>query len=108
MEDRRVFARINIKFPLKFLDPSSGKEGKGETVDISANGVGFITKEKISTKTPLEMWLEIPDRHSPLYTRGDVVWSKADAKKQRVGVRLEKAEFMGLGRAMWLKRRASK
>jgi hypothetical protein len=108
-DDRRVFARMSAKFPLRYLDPSSGKEGKGETTDICANGVGFITKDRLSNKAPLEMWLEIPDRHAPLYTRGDVVWAEepSGANRQRIGVRLERAEFMGLGRAMWLKKRSA-
>lgn len=108
MEDRRVFARIDVKFPLRFLEPGSGREGEAEAVDISANGVGFIGKEKLAVKTPLEMWLEIPDHHAPFYTRGEVVWSEdlADTNRYRAGIRLERAELMGLARALWIKRRA--
>ncbi len=108
MEDRRVFERINTKMPVKFLDPSSGREGKADTIDISANGVGFVTNENLSALTSLEMWLGIPDYREPLYTRGRVVWSEAlpETGQQRVGVRLEKAELMGLARVLWLKKRA--
>ncbi|MBU3958745.1 MAG: PilZ domain-containing protein [Candidatus Omnitrophica bacterium] len=109
MEDRRVFARIDVKFPLRFLEPGSGREGEAEAVDISANGVGFIGKEKLAAKTPLEMWLEIPDHHAPFYTRGEVVWSSkdlTDTESYRAGVRLEKAELMGLARTLWVKRPA--
>lgn len=101
MEDRRVFARIEAKFPLRFLDPRSGKEGGGETVDVSANGVGLVTSENLTVQTPLEMWLQIPDQHDPFYTRGEVVWFE----KPRAGVRLERAELMGLARVLWFKRR---
>jgi hypothetical protein len=102
MEDNRVFERINAHFPLRFLDPISGKEGKARTVDISANGLGFITKENLASATPLELWLHIPDQHEPFYTRGQVVWSKglAGEERQRIGVRLEKAELMGLARIL--------
>lgn len=87
MNERRIFARINIKIPVKFLNPTNGREGKAETVDISANGVGFVTKEILSAQTPLEMWLVIPDNLEPLYTKGEVVWSKvlAGTDQQRVG-----------------------
>lgn len=101
MEDQRVFARIEAKFPLRFLDPNSGKEGTAETVDVSANGVGLVAAENLAVRTPLEMWLQIPDQHDPFYTRGEVVWTD----KQRVGVRLERAELMGLARVLWFKRR---
>ena len=108
MEDNRIFERIPVKFPLNFLDSRSGGEGEAEAVDISANGVGFITPKKLSDMTPLEMWLHIPDKHEPFYTRGQVVWSKAmpDEERQRIGVRLEKAELMGLARALWTQGRS--
>ncbi|MFA5090880.1 MAG: PilZ domain-containing protein [Candidatus Omnitrophota bacterium] len=108
MEDQRIFERLDTRVPLRFLDPASGKEGIAETVDISANGLGMITKEGLNTSTALEMWLAIPDHRDPFYTRGEVVWSKASAgtSQNRVGIRLEKAELMGLARTLWLKERA--
>lgn len=102
MEDRRVYTRIHVKIQVKFLDLGSGKEGEAETLDISANGVGFVTKENLSTNTALDMWLIIPDNHEPLYTRGEVVWAKPseDGQQQRVGVRLVKEDFIGLSRTL--------
>lgn len=101
-----MFARTGIRFPMRFLDPTNGREGQADTVDISANGLGFVTSENLSVRTPLEMWLGIPDQHEPLYTRGEVIWSanSANMEKQRVGVRLEKAELLGLARALWVKK----
>ncbi|MEI6631663.1 MAG: PilZ domain-containing protein, partial [bacterium] len=100
MEDNRVFERINARFPLRFLDPVSGREGEAQTVDISANGLGMVTHESLEPHTPVEMWMSIPDQHEPLYTRGEIVWSNslADPRQKRLGVRLEKAELMGLAR----------
>ena len=109
MEDKRVFARIDTKFPLRFLDLNSGREGEAETIDVSANGLGLVTNEPLAPQTPLEMWLRIPDQHEPLYTRGEVVWSRAvdGGERQRIGVRLLKAELMGLARVLWLQREAA-
>ncbi len=109
MDDHRVFERIKTRLPLRFLDPSSGREGQADTTDISANGLGLVTNESLSVMTPLEMWLGIPDKHEPLYTRGEVVWSEPlpGTGEHRVGVRLEKAELMGLARVLWLKERAA-
>lgn len=106
MEDRRIFERIDARFPVRFLDPSSGREGRADTVDISANGVGFVTPEALSVNTPLEMWLDIPDQNEPLYARGEVVWSRpyTASGKMRFGVQLEKAQLMGLARALWVKK----
>ncbi len=105
MEDRRVYTRINMKIHLKFLDLNKGSEGEADTVDISANGVGFVTREILSTNTPLDMWLIIPDHHEPLYTKGEVIWAKPleDGQQQRVGVRLAKEDFLGLARTLWMK-----
>jgi len=106
MEDRRLFARVETKFPMRFLDPGSGAEGEAQIMDISANGIGFITERRLPANTELEMWLDIPDHHSPFYTRGAVAWSRdLGDNGQRVGMHLEKAEFMGLGRALWMKRK---
>ena len=106
MEDRRLFARVATEFPMRFLDSRSGAEGEARSVDISANGIGFITERRLPEKSELEMWLDIPDQHSPFYTRGVVAWSQdLDDNRQRVGMQLEKAEFMGLGRALWMRRK---
>ena len=109
MEDRRVFERINTRLPVKFLDPLSGREGQADTTDISANGLGLVTNESLPAMTSLEMWLGIPDQHEPFYTRGEVVWSEPlpGTGAHRIGVRLEKAELMGLARVLWLKERAA-
>ncbi len=108
MNDRRLFARIDTKFPLRFLNSINGNEEAAQVVDISAGGVGFVTESILPVNAPLEMWLNIPDRHVPFYTKGDVVWSSPipEADQQRVGVRLEKAELMGLARILWLNNQA--
>ncbi len=101
--DKRMFARIPIRLPMRFLASGMGKECPGQTVDISANGIGLLCKEKLPPKTPLEMWLELPNSRSPFYTRGEVVWSSpmGEAVEQRTGVRLEKAELLGLAPVLW-------
>jgi hypothetical protein len=49
------------------------------------------------------MWLNIPDRGEPLYTRGRVVWSKMwEPNKYRLGINLEKADLMGMARILRL------
>jgi hypothetical protein len=100
-EDKRIFERFSTRLPLKFLDLYSNKEGRGETLDISAKGIGLVANTEIEAQTPLELWLEIPDKGEPLYTRGQVVWSEMlEQNKCRLGVNLEKANLMGLGRAL--------
>jgi len=99
MEDRRIFARFPARFPLRFMELATNKEGEAQTQDISAKGIGLVADREFSPHTPLEMWLNIPDHHEPFYTRGEVVWSnRLEPNKYRVGIELEKAELMGLSR----------
>jgi len=101
MEDRRIFQRFDIRFPVKLLDLNSGQEVNAQTSDISAKGMGVRLKQNIAAQTPLEAWLSIPDRGEALYTRGNVVWSKPEgAGEYRLGIDLEKADLMGLSRIL--------
>lgn len=100
-EDKRIFERFSTRLPLKFLDLYSNKEGRGEALDISAKGIGLVANTELEAQVPLELWLEIPDKGEPLYARGKVVWSEMlEENKCRLGVNLEKANLMGLGRAL--------
>lgn len=101
MEDRRIFERFPVNFPLRFLDLKQNKEGRATARDVSAKGVGFVTNEALGPQTSLEIWIEIPDKGEPLYTRGEVAWSLPQgANEYRVGVDLEKADLMGLSRVL--------
>jgi len=104
-EDRRMFQRFAVDFPLRFLELNSNKQGQAQTVDISAQGIGLVSDKKLTVHAPLELWLEIPDDRQPMYTRGEVMWTQpAEDNKFRIGINLERVEFMGLARAL----RASK
>lgn len=100
MEDRRIFERFPARFPLRFIDLKDNKEGIAQVRDVSAKGVGMITNEQLEPHTPLELWLQIPDRGEPLYTRGEVVWSNLKGIHYHTGINLERADMMGLSRAL--------
>jgi hypothetical protein len=100
-KDQRIFERFRARLPLRFIDLKGNKEGQAEVRDISAKGLGILAKNELPPQTPLEMWLDIPDRGEPFYTRGEVVWSKLSEPGQwRVGVNLEKADLMGMSRIL--------
>jgi len=100
-EDKRVFARFQTQFPVRLLDSRSNKEINAETCDISAKGAGIISDAALTPNSSLEVWFDIPDKGGPLYTRGEVVWSKKTADgRYRSGINLEKADLMGLGRVL--------
>ncbi|MFC1674979.1 PilZ domain-containing protein [Candidatus Omnitrophota bacterium] len=100
-QDRRVFERIPASIPVKILDLNSNQEGVALTEDISAKGLGFSTNLALQPSSNLELWLEIPDKGDPLYTRGNVVWSQPQGEAEyRAGIELEGADLMGLSRVL--------
>lgn len=101
MQDKRIFERFQVRFPLRFLDLKENRESEAEVFDVSAKGLGMITREQLRPNTTLEMWLKIPDNREPLYTRGQVVWSKSHGQDAyRSGISLERADMMGLSRVL--------
>jgi len=100
-EDRRVFERFPTGLAVRYVNTSANREGAAQTQNISAKGVGLVTKEALPVRDSLELWLEIPDTGEPLYTRGEVVWTKPVAMNEyQVGINLEKADLMGLSRVL--------
>jgi len=101
VEDHRTFARFSAKFPLRYLNLNDNKEGEAQIADISAKGLGFVSNEFLRSRTSLEMWLNVPDGGEPLYTRGEVIWVTPHGQAgYRVGVRLERADLMGVSRIL--------
>ena len=101
--DKRLFARIPTELPIRLLASGQEEECSARTVDISANGIGLVCKEEFAPQTSLEMWLEMPETKSSFYTRGEVVWSHQipESEEYRTGIRLEKAELLGLAPILW-------
>lgn len=100
--DRRIFERFSARFPLRFIDLKRNKEGQAEVSNVSAKGLGIVAAEPFTADTPLEMWLDIPDKGEPVYCRGGVVWCKSGQPGQQccAGIDLEKADLMGLSRLL--------
>ena len=109
MDERRMFERFKVDFPIKFVKKGDSKEGTGRMIDISASGGGLIiTAEELSPSIDLEMWLFIPDNHEPLYTNGHVIWTKKIKENlYRAGVEFNKVDFMGVSRALRIFRQRS-
>lgn len=101
MEDRRIFQRFNARFPAKLLDLNTGMEIPAETFDVSAKGIGLVLKQDLAKNTPVEAWIQIPDRGEPLYSRGISAWSRQENESEyRAGLDLERADLMGLSRVL--------
>jgi hypothetical protein len=100
-EDKRVFARLPVNLSVKYLDLGSNTEGEALTEDISAKGMGLMMSRPLAPNSSLEMWLRVPDKGEPFYTRGEVVWSlEHDGNSYRAGINLERADLMGISRVL--------
>ncbi len=99
--DKRIFRRFEVNFPVRFLDDVDSREGMGSARNISAKGMGMVIGIQLKTRTPLELWIEVPDERDPLYTRGEVAWSMpAGVNEYKIGINLEKADLVGLSRLL--------
>jgi hypothetical protein len=99
--DKRIFARFPVKLSMRFLDLLANQETQALAQDISAKGIGFMAPTELKPLTPLELWLKVPDKGDPFYTRGEVVWSEMIGPNQyRTGVNLERADLMGISRVL--------
>jgi hypothetical protein len=101
-QERRIFERLEVDFPVKFSYLEGAKEGMGRIINISATGGGVIvTNEQLPIAAVLDMWLHIPDNKEPLRTKGEVVWSIVSAPGvYKAGVKFDKVDFMGISRVL--------
>lgn len=100
LNDHRIFERFKKEISARFVG-LDGKEGQAQTFDISAKGLGLSTNQVLESHSNLEIWLDVPNSTDPLYTRGQVVWSKLSGKDgYRHGIELERADLMGISRLL--------
>ncbi|MDO8489171.1 MAG: PilZ domain-containing protein [Candidatus Omnitrophota bacterium] len=101
MNDHRIFERFNKEFSARFIG-LDGNERQAQTFDVSAKGLGLATVNELETNASLEIWLNVPNSTEPLYTRGQVVWSKLSGAGvgYQSGIELERADLMGISRLL--------
>jgi hypothetical protein len=100
MNDHRIFERFKKEFTARFVG-LDGQEGTAQTFDVSAKGLGLTTSQQLESQSNLEIWLNVPNSTDPLYTRGQVVWTKlANKGSFQSGIELERADLMGISRLL--------
>ncbi|MCX5698172.1 MAG: PilZ domain-containing protein [Candidatus Omnitrophica bacterium] len=100
VNDHRVFERFRKEVSARFIG-LDGKEGVARTFDVSAKGLGLSTNHELESRANLEIWLDVPNSTDPLYTRGQVVWSRlAGTGGFCSGIELERADLMGVSRLL--------
>jgi hypothetical protein len=100
-EDNRVFCRFALNnMPVRFKDLKVGEKGSGVCKDISGGGMGADVSRELRPKTPLEMWVDLPDGFEPLHMLGKVVWSNLLGANWRVGIAFDRPKLMSLARIL--------
>jgi len=100
-KDRRVFARLTSRIPLRYKNLESGLTGEVFTRDIGGGGLKFITSERlIDLNDILEMWIDAPNSLNPIRLKGRVIWLREVGRDVwDVGIRFDKAKLVSLSRA---------
>jgi Tfp pilus assembly protein PilZ len=96
-KDRRMFARFAVELPVGYTEQNQNRKNEAQTRDISAQGICFVTEQKLPAGTSLDIQLRLPDTKDSLFTKGRVAWiEKVGPQEYRAGVDLERPELMGI------------
>lgn len=102
-DDRRIFERFTVNFSAGLRHFGAQEANPVQCRDVSANGVGLDSKEKLIPNINLEVHLGIPDGHTPFRGEARVVWSKqVQENRWHSGLELKAVDFMRLRRALSL------
>ncbi|MFA5361752.1 MAG: PilZ domain-containing protein [Candidatus Omnitrophota bacterium] len=95
--DERIFERVPAKLTIRYRNLQSKEWGLLQTRDISAKGIGLVSKDRIPHNTPLELWLPVPGRGESVYSQGKIVWSKTIwFSEYHAGIKLNRPDLVGL------------
>lgn len=98
-DDRRVFERRDFSSLLRFNLGAKNINGEGITRNISAGGVAFITKNRLSPRQPVELWIDVPDGQNPIHKTAQVTWAKEKfLNSYEAGVKFDSVGLMELSR----------
>lgn len=100
-DDKRVFCRFALDdVPVRFKDLKVGEKAQGKCRDIGGGGAGIECGEEVRSRTPLEMWFELPDGFEPMHLLGKVAWSRMCGSSWRIGVTFDRARLMSMARIL--------
>jgi c-di-GMP-binding flagellar brake protein YcgR len=90
-EDRREYRRLPIMFPVAYV--AENIKGKGTAIDVSVNGCGFETRDKLSVGAHLRMTLQLTNELLPVEVDTAVVRTVDDNRMGVEFVKIQPAEL---------------
>jgi len=98
-KDYRIFERFAARFPAKFKDT---REDYGQIVylrDASAQGAKLTCKERLYLNDHISLEVKLPDSHSSMVLRGEVVWTKnKESNMWDIGLKFHKVKLLHISR----------
>lgn len=87
---RRQFSRVPVDIQIAFAAAGTGVSGFGQSIDLSAGGVSFVTASMLSSGQYLFLTFKTPDEQQYRALPGVVVRSASDGRgRHRVAVRFD-------------------
>jgi hypothetical protein len=75
-KDRRIFERVDVKFPVDIKYHEGKKDIKCQCSNIGASGIGVICNAKLPQDKDVKVTMYIPDSHEPQSMYAKVAWTK--------------------------------
>ena len=100
--DRRIYQRIGSDVDVSFcFFAEDDIIRKGKCVDVSAQGICFITEHKLPMYKKIQLWLEVEQEREALHAEGDIIWKEeAEPGVFRVGVSFDSVNLVEMGRLL--------
>lgn len=93
--ERRIFERIEAKYPLRLNLEESPFSSEMYLRDFSASGMKIISNQRLDVNKDFDFWVDVPDGHEPIHFCGRVVWLKNVGKYVwDAGIRFKHVRFM--------------
>lgn len=89
-KEKRKSVRFLIDIPVKYAKIEAEDLNSRFIHDISSQGLGVISSEKLPLNTPVILCLKIPDNGEEITLEGEVIWSlQVGDSKYRSGLKLK-------------------
>ncbi|MFA5063088.1 MAG: PilZ domain-containing protein [Candidatus Omnitrophota bacterium] len=90
LQDKRKSVRFLITIPIKYTKLDVECFDSKYTHDISSQGLGVISSEKLPLNTPIILCLKIPDNGEEIVLEAEALWSRQMADlTYRSGLRIK-------------------
>ncbi len=99
-EERRVFVRYPCNFKVSGIVLNKDIEFAAQTFNISAEGLGLKTQEKLIPGDNIEIWIHLKGDAAPLHTYGKIMWIRKIVDEYKVGVKFDSLHLLPLGVAL--------